>query len=147
MRLHFAWSIVYNTLGFPRFFPDEAARARIWWKHQAHEARCCPVKQNPVRAKTPKAAKTLRPSVPALEWVSEVSGRAVRVTAVGSRRVLVENHTGIRDFSGEAVALSTASGALVVRGVGLTLCEVRPNALIVRGAIRAIELPQEDAVQ
>lgn len=88
----------------------------------------------------------MRPSVPALEWVSDVSGRAVRATAVGSRRILIENHTGIRDFSDTAVTLSTANGALCVRGNGLTLCEVRRNALIVRGEIRQVELPGEGDV-
>lgn len=101
------------------------------------------MKQNPKRVKMPRPKKTMRRSVPALEWVSEVSGRAVRATAVGSRRILIENHTGIQDFSDTSVTLSTASGALCVRGSGLSLCEVRENALIVRGAIRQVDLPGE----
>ena len=52
-------------------------------------------------------------------------------------------HPGIQDFSDTSVTLSTASGALCVRGSGLSLCEVRENALIVRGAIRQVELPGE----
>lgn len=95
----------------------------------------------------PKPQKPVHPAVPALEWLSDVSGRAARATAIGSRRILIENHTGIQDFTDEEVRLCTASGPLCVRGSGLTLCEVRPGALIVHGCIRQVDLPQEGGAQ
>lgn len=99
------------------------------------------------KVKMPKPHKPAHPGVPALEWLSEVAGRVARVTAVGSRRVLIENHTGIQGFTEEEVRLCTASGFLCVRGRELSLCEVRENALIVHGCIRQVELPEERGAQ
>ena len=101
------------------------------------------MKENSRKMKMPKPHKPAHPGVPALEWISDLSGRAARATAIGSRRILIENHTGIQDFSDELVRLSTANGPLCVRGRDLSLCEVRENALIVHGCIRQVELPEE----
>lgn len=95
------------------------------------------------KIRIPRAQKTQRHAVPALEWVRDVSGRTVRVTAVGSRRLLVENHNGILSFAEDAVCLSTACGPLTVCGKCLSLCEVRPNALIVHGCICCVTLPDD----
>ena len=80
-------------------------------------------------------------SAPALEWVEDVSGRCARLTAVGSRSLLVENHTGLLDYSESCVRLNSGPGPICVFGDGLTLCDMRPGALIVRGRIRRVELP------
>lgn len=105
------------------------------------------MKENSRKVKMPKPHKPLHPGVPALEWLDDVSGRAVRATAVGSRRILIENHTGIQNFTDETVHLSTAAGPLCVHGRNLTLCEVRENALIVHGHIRQVDLPEEGGAQ
>lgn len=105
------------------------------------------MKESIRKVKMPKPHKPVHPAVPALEWLSDVSGRAARATAIGSRRILIENHTGIQDFSDEMVKLSTANGPLCVHGRGLSLCEVRENALIVHGCIRQVELPEEDGAE
>jgi len=105
------------------------------------------VKENSRKVKMPKPHKPVHPGVSALEWLSDVSGRAARITAVGSRRILIENHTGILDFTDETVRLSTAVGPLCVHGRNLTLCEVRENALIVHGCIRQVDLPEEGGAQ
>ena len=99
------------------------------------------------KVKMPKAQKPSHPAVPALEWLSDISGRAARATAIGSRRILIENHTGIQDFSDEPVRLSTAAGPLCIHGRNLTLCEVRANALIVHGCIRQVDLPEDGGAQ
>ena len=101
------------------------------------------MKDNPRKVKMPKPHKPSHPGLPALEWISDLSGRAARATAIGSRRILIENHTGIQDFTPEQVRLSTANGPLCVRGCDLSLCEVRENALIVHGCIRQVDLPEE----
>ena len=105
------------------------------------------MKDHPRKVKMPKAHKPGHPGVPALEWLSDVSGRAARATAIGSRRILIENHTGIQDFTDETVRLSTAAGPLCVHGRNLTLCEVRANALIVHGCIRQVDLPEDGGAQ
>lgn len=105
------------------------------------------MKENSKRVKMPKPRKPSHPNMPALEWISDVSGRAARATAVGSRRILIENHTGIVDFSDNLVRLSTPNGPLCVHGRDLSLCEVRPNALIVHGCIRQVDLPEEGSAE
>ena len=105
------------------------------------------MKENSRRVKIPKPHKPAHPGVPALEWISDLSGRAARATAIGSRRILIENPTGIQDFSDELVRLATANGPLCVRGRDLSLCEVRENALIVHGCIRQVELPEEGGAE
>ena len=101
------------------------------------------VKSNSKKMQIPRPHRPGHSGVPALEWLSEVSGRTARITAVGSHRVLIENHTGIQDFSDAHVRLFTASGPLCIHGCDLSLCEVRRSALIVRGDIRQIDLPEE----
>lgn len=91
----------------------------------------------------PKPQRPRHEGVPALEWVREVSGKTARVTAIGNRRLLIENHTGIQTFTDEFICLSTARGPLSVYGSDLSLCEVRENALIVHGCIRRVELPED----
>ena len=88
------------------------------------------------RARVPR-----RRSLPALEWVEDATGRCARATIIGSRSLLVENHTGILSFTDSRVRLDTARGPLCVTGSGLTLRDVRPGALIVRGDIARVELP------
>ena len=105
------------------------------------------MKENSRKVRMPKARKPSHPAAPALEWLSDISGLAARTTAIGSRRILIENHTGIQDFTDEQVRLFTAAGPLCIHGRNLTLCEVRENALIVHGCIRQVDLPEDGGEQ
>lgn len=80
-------------------------------------------------------------SFPALEWLTDASGLKARVTLLGNSRAMVENHTGILEFTEGVIRLKTRGGTLRFEGSGLTLTEVRPDALTVRGAIDRIILP------
>lgn len=96
-----------------------------------------------MRSKQAPREKRRRPSPDALIWPRDLAGRCARTTAIGSRRLLVENHTGILELTDSRVRLGTGCGAITVVGSGLSLCDVRGNALIVRGEIRSVELPPE----
>jgi len=78
---------------------------------------------------------------PALEWLSDLSGRSARITSIGSRTLLVENHRDILLYESERILLATACGAIEIEGSHLSLSEVRRDALIVRGEIRHVSLP------
>ena len=82
-----------------------------------------------------------RRELPALEWARDAAGLCPRLTAIGNRRLLVENHTAIRAFTDCRVELDSRSGPLSVFGEGLTLSCVRSGALIVCGDIRRVDLP------
>ena len=88
-----------------------------------------------------KPERPARPPIPALEWAKDISGKYARITAVGNRRLLVENHTGILDFSSACISLNTASGPILINGCGLYLANVRRGALMVVGEIRQVQLP------
>lgn len=105
------------------------------------------MKENSRKKLIPKPSKPVHPAVPALEWLSDVSGRAARATAIGSRRLLIENHTGIQHYSDNCVCLQTARGVMRIHGSSLSLNEVRPGALIVHGSIRMLEFPDEGDAQ
>lgn len=83
------------------------------------------------------------PQPDALTWPRDLSGQCARATAIGSSCLLVENHTRILSLSDACVKLGTGQGAITVTGQGLSLCEVRPGALMVKGAIAQVELPPE----
>lgn len=83
------------------------------------------------------------PRADALTWPRDLAGRCARATAIGSGCLLVENYRRILELTEDRVRLSTAEGALTVTGRGLSLCEARPGALMVRGEICRVELPGE----
>ena len=103
-----------------------------------------------MRAKREKAGFPRRtfprkraPRPDALLWSRDLSGQCARVMAVGSDRLLVENHTRILELTDTRVTLCTGSGPLTVTGRGLQLREVRPGALIVQGELHRVDLPCE----
>ncbi len=78
---------------------------------------------------------------PAMEWLEEAAGALPRLMLAGGRRAMIENHTGILEFSPTCVRLMTRQGVLAIRGEALLLTQIRPDALTVRGEIQFIELP------
>lgn len=91
--------------------------------------------------------KTHRPrrGTPALDWLCDLSGRTARITSLGNRSLLVENHRGVLEFTAERILLATACGEVEVVGSGLSLSDVRRDALIIQGCIRDVKLPQRGA--
>lgn len=90
--------------------------------------------------------KKRRLDAPQLDWFCDVSGRAARVTSIGGHMLLVENHTGILEFTDSRIRLSTKCGQLSVEGSDLSLFEARSDMLAIRGHIQNVLLPDtEDA--
>ena len=77
----------------------------------------------------------------ALEWPRDLAGRCARATAIGSNRLLVENYTSILELTDTRVRLATGTGPITVTGRGLTLCDARRGALIIRGELQQVDLP------
>ena len=59
------------------------------------------------------------PRLPAMEWAEDLVGGCARATAVGSRSLLLENITGILEFTPERVRLDTRRGPICVAGANL----------------------------
>ena len=83
-------------------------------------------------------------SSPALEWISDLSGKTARITSIGSRSLMVENHSGIEKYSSDCVCLKTRCGIIKAEGSGLSLREVRRDALVISGNIHRVEFPCTD---
>jgi sporulation protein YqfC len=81
---------------------------------------------------------------PAMEWLEEAAGALPRLMLAGGRRAMIENHTGILEFTPSCVRLMTRQGVLAIHGEALLLTQIRPDALTVRGEIQSIELPGAD---
>lgn len=95
------------------------------------------------KARIPKPKRPAKPAVPALEWFCDLTGRSSRTTLYGNRGALIENHTGLLDFSDSRILLASHTGSLAVEGEKLSLSEVRENALMIHGIIHRVIFPQE----
>lgn len=91
----------------------------------------------------PRPHRPPHPPIPALEWTAQALGRTARITVMGSRRMMVENHLGILDFSDTCLRLNSSKGAIAIEGRDLTLRDVRKDALIVIGDLHRVQLPNE----
>lgn len=91
----------------------------------------------------PRRTPLPKPRPDALIWPEDLLGRCARITAIGSHRLLVENHTGLTCLTETEIRLDTGCGPIAIFGEGLSLCDARPRAVIVSGQIRRIELPLE----
>ena len=73
-----------------------------------------------------------------LELPPEALG-ALLVTAVGRRRMLIENHRGIAQYSEVCLRLNAAEGCLSVFGDGIRICVLGRHKLAIEGDIRSME--------
>lgn len=73
-----------------------------------------------------------------LELPAEALG-ALLVTAVGRRRVLIENHGGIAQYSDACLRLRTSGGSFTVWGSDIRIRVLGRNALAIEGDIGSME--------
>jgi len=76
-----------------------------------------------------------------LELPGEALG-ALLVTVIGNRRVLIENHREIEQYSEEYIRLGAQSGALSVYGSRIRIRVLGKNKLALEGEIRSMEWEQ-----
>ena len=60
------------------------------------------------------------------------------VEICADRRVLIENHKGIRTYGTERVVVSTRIGCIYVEGEGLSIDNMTGQRLVIRGKIYAV---------
>ena len=73
-----------------------------------------------------------------LELPAEALG-ALLVTAVGRRRVLIENHRGIAQYSDACLRLNAAGGAFTVYGKDIRIRVLGRKKLAIEGDISSME--------
>lgn len=70
----------------------------------------------------------------------ENPGKYPLVELCSDNRVLVENHTGVKQYDPEMITVAVGFGAVTVRGEGLFLCHMSAEKLVIRGKIHCIQL-------
>ena len=62
-----------------------------------------------------------------------------RITLVGGKQLLIENHRGVLHFSDERISLALHEGGLDVTGKGLVIKTIMPQEVMVEGHIAEIK--------
>ncbi len=79
-----------------------------------------------------------------LDLPQDIDPAVFRVTILGQRRLAVENHAGILQYSPTCVRLLTAAGVMRVEGEALLLRELAAGHAVIDGRICAWLM--EDAI-
>lgn len=61
-----------------------------------------------------------------------------RITLLGNRQMLVENHKGIIEYTGERVRIRLNRKELLISGIGLSLGNLQAEELIIEGDITGL---------
>ncbi|GEA16477.1 MAG: hypothetical protein PWR22_434 [Moorella sp. (in: firmicutes)] len=61
-----------------------------------------------------------------------------RLTLVGNSRLVVENHRGISEYQPDLVRLRLSTGELEIKGTGIILREIKPDAIALEGTIQSL---------
>ena len=78
-----------------------------------------------------------------------ISGKAGRnsiwpgqplVELVGDRRVLIEHHKGISQYSREEICVVVCFGQIIITGEAMEICQMSKEHLIIRGSIEEIRV-------
>lgn len=86
-----------------------------------------------------------------LQWLTEgadlagepIPGQSL-VELSGDCRILIENHSGVIEYSRERIGVSVKFGQVIICGCGLELCRMTQEQLIIRGRIDTISLTRRN---
>lgn len=80
----------------------------------------------------------------AISWAGDIHAQPLPgvplVELAGDRRVLIENHFGVREYSRERIGVKVKFGLVVVCGQELELSRMTKQQLVIRGAVASISL-------
>ena len=74
-----------------------------------------------------------------LDMPEDVLLKAAKLTVTAGRRVLVENHRGVLDYSAEHILVNLGRGKLSISGANLKLKAMNRNELLISGRIQTVE--------
>lgn len=86
------------------------------------------------------AKRDLRDKVAAIfELPGDVLMDQSRLTLIGARELMVENHRGLYEYTTDKVVLAVPEGRLTVAGQELSIRSISPDQLTICGSIRGID--------
>ncbi|OAB33955.1 sporulation protein YqfC [Paenibacillus glacialis] len=62
-----------------------------------------------------------------------------RLTLIGNKELLIENHNGVIHFSPEKLILSLSQGSLEIEGAELMIRSILPREVMIEGTVRNIK--------
>lgn len=62
------------------------------------------------------------------------------IEVAGERRVLIERHCGVTEYSGERICVRVSFGQVAVCGCGLELARMTREQLVISGRIDCVQL-------
>jgi len=62
------------------------------------------------------------------------------VEITGSRRVLIENHRGVREYEQDRIRIAVSFGCICIEGSCLEICRMSLHQLIICGTIERVSL-------
>ncbi len=83
----------------------------------------------------------------ALDLPGELAAGVPRIVVTGRNGLRVENHGGVRRFSGEEVRIASGVGEIVVSGGGLVLAVLTERDLAVEGRVDSVRFPAEGGME
>ncbi|HWI51590.1 MAG TPA: sporulation protein YqfC [Symbiobacteriaceae bacterium] len=86
------------------------------------------------------AKRDLRDKVAAIfELPGDVLMDQSRLTLIGAKELMVENHRGLYEYTTDKVVLAVPEGRLTVAGLELSIRSISPDQLTIHGSIRGID--------
>jgi sporulation protein YqfC len=74
-----------------------------------------------------------------LQLPAEAVLGSTKLTVVGGKRALVENHRGVLAYSTERIVISTGHGKVNFCGTGLNITAMNKRELLITGRIQSVE--------
>jgi sporulation protein YqfC len=73
-----------------------------------------------------------------LELPGDVVMDEARITLVGARQMMVENHRGVVEFNASRIVLGLPAGSMAVEGEEMAIATISPDQVEIQGRIKAI---------
>ncbi len=86
-----------------------------------------------------KARKLAESVCVSLELPEDVLAGETKLSMVGGKRLLIENHRGLLSYSDSAIEVRTAKGKLSVLVNGFIIRAMRDRELLIFGKIQSVE--------
>lgn len=78
-----------------------------------------------------------------LEWMNNALPGRIQMHVSGTDRIMIENYLCVQTFTCSSIVLRSSCGLITVEGSCLSLSQMRPGALIIRGSIASIRMPED----
>ncbi|MPN12535.1 hypothetical protein SDC9_159853 [bioreactor metagenome] len=61
-----------------------------------------------------------------------------RITMLGNKQILIENHKGIIEYTPSLVRVKVSQGELIINGLNLSLSNLQVEQILVEGTVRDV---------